>query len=275
MSFWPSSILLGLAAVIAWRRRRETPERFLLAWIIPAWLVFELVPTKLPHYILPLYPAIALLSGQALVAASNGALAARRRWLDGIAIALWVIVALALIGGLVTLPITLGSGLAALSLLPAVVVVGGGTMLLRRLGRTTSASAAFAVAAVAILVFAPSFAELLPGLDRLWLSRSAAEMVAHHPAPPGSAVDTVGYSEPSLVFLLGGNTRTVAAEQAATDLAMHAGTLALVASGDDEIFRRALAGHGAQAMKLGETTGINYSRSGRLMVLALYTAAPH
>ena len=41
----------------AGRRRR----RFLLAWLVPSWIVFELVVTKLPHYVLPLYPAIAIL----------------------------------------------------------------------------------------------------------------------------------------------------------------------------------------------------------------------
>ena len=28
------------------------------AWVVPAWIAFELVPTKLPHYVLPLYPAV-------------------------------------------------------------------------------------------------------------------------------------------------------------------------------------------------------------------------
>ena len=30
-------------------------------WLVPSWIVFELVVTKLPHYVLPLYPAIAIL----------------------------------------------------------------------------------------------------------------------------------------------------------------------------------------------------------------------
>ena len=42
--------------------------RFLLAWIIPAWVLLELAPTKLPHYVLPLYPALALLCGAAVMA---------------------------------------------------------------------------------------------------------------------------------------------------------------------------------------------------------------
>src|SRR5262249_853905 len=40
---------------------REPAIKFLLAWLVPSWLVFELVVTKLPHYVLPLYPAIAIL----------------------------------------------------------------------------------------------------------------------------------------------------------------------------------------------------------------------
>jgi 4-amino-4-deoxy-L-arabinose transferase-like glycosyltransferase len=37
-----------------------------LAWLLPSWIVFELVLTKLPHYVLPLYPAIAILTAGAL-----------------------------------------------------------------------------------------------------------------------------------------------------------------------------------------------------------------
>ena len=32
--------------------------RFALAWIVPGWVMFEAVPTKLPHYVLSAYPAL-------------------------------------------------------------------------------------------------------------------------------------------------------------------------------------------------------------------------
>ena len=32
--------------------------RFLVCWLVPAWLIFELTPTKLPHYTLPTYGAV-------------------------------------------------------------------------------------------------------------------------------------------------------------------------------------------------------------------------
>ena len=50
-----------LAAPAVWAAGGRRGPRFLLAWIMPAWIVFELVITKLPHYVLPLYPAIAIL----------------------------------------------------------------------------------------------------------------------------------------------------------------------------------------------------------------------
>src|SRR3954471_1291963 len=61
VTFWPGAPLAGLAAAPVWRARREPGAQYLLAWLIPSWIVFELVLTKLPHYVLPLYPAIAIL----------------------------------------------------------------------------------------------------------------------------------------------------------------------------------------------------------------------
>jgi 4-amino-4-deoxy-L-arabinose transferase-like glycosyltransferase len=66
VTFWPGAPLAGMAAPAVWRARREPGAQFLLAWLVPSWIVFELVLTKLPHYVLPLYPAIAILTIGAL-----------------------------------------------------------------------------------------------------------------------------------------------------------------------------------------------------------------
>ena len=70
-------MLAGLAAPMVWRSRREPGAQFLLAWLVPSWIVFEAVMTKLPHYVLPLYPAIAILTAGAL----DGGVLSRNRWL--------------------------------------------------------------------------------------------------------------------------------------------------------------------------------------------------
>jgi 4-amino-4-deoxy-L-arabinose transferase-like glycosyltransferase len=66
ITFWPGAPLAAMAAPAVWQARREPGAQFLLAWLVPSWLVLELVLTKLPHYVLPLYPAIAILTVGAL-----------------------------------------------------------------------------------------------------------------------------------------------------------------------------------------------------------------
>ena len=60
VGFWPGWLFLAPGIVYAIARAREGSVRFLLAWIVPAWIILELAPTKLPHYPLPLYPAIGI-----------------------------------------------------------------------------------------------------------------------------------------------------------------------------------------------------------------------
>lgn len=89
--FWPGTVLLvpgiWLAVTSLMRNRKTAPVgefgsaraasaaavddreasawRFLVCWLVPAWLVFEIAPTKLVHYTLPMYPALALMAGAA------------------------------------------------------------------------------------------------------------------------------------------------------------------------------------------------------------------
>ena len=68
--FFPATLFLvpGLVVAIREIRAKANPDSnliFLLAWLIPTWLIFEFLPTKLSHYSLPAYPALALLAGYA------------------------------------------------------------------------------------------------------------------------------------------------------------------------------------------------------------------
>jgi 4-amino-4-deoxy-L-arabinose transferase-like glycosyltransferase len=63
---WPMAPFAALAAPFVWAQRRSRQIAFLLAWLVPTWIVFELTPTKLPHYVMPLYPAIAIICALAI-----------------------------------------------------------------------------------------------------------------------------------------------------------------------------------------------------------------
>ena len=77
LTFWPGATLAAMAVPGVWAARREKGAKFLLAWIVPAWILLELVITKLPHYVLPLYPAIAIL----IAGVVDTSVLARQRWL--------------------------------------------------------------------------------------------------------------------------------------------------------------------------------------------------
>jgi 4-amino-4-deoxy-L-arabinose transferase-like glycosyltransferase len=272
LTFWPGSLLLGGAIAWAWRARASVAARFLIAWAVPFWLVLELVPTKLPHYLLPAYPALALLAGRALVALA-AAETKRQPALDAVATLLWAAAALALAATLVLLPLELGGGLAVAGAVAAAIILFFGARLALAYWRLPRPGIAARIVLLALLVLPASFALVAPGLDRLWLSREAAAAVARHPLPADAPVVAVGFSEPSLVFLLGTRTRSLSPEAAAQYVASAAGAAALVSDRDDDAFRHALAARGWQPRLLDRVAGVDYS-NGRWMVLTLYAGAP-
>jgi 4-amino-4-deoxy-L-arabinose transferase-like glycosyltransferase len=272
-SFWPGSLLLVPAIVRGWRRHEMPTERFLLAWLVPAWIVLELVPTKLPHYVLPLFPALALLAAAALADGVRLPPATWARRFDMLARGLWVLVSLGLAVLLIGLPLRFGNQIAPLKfsagVLGAVLLLAlSGALLWCRPGAEI-ATALFAALALAFAV--PAGWGVLPGLDRLWLSRAAAGLMARHPVGAGVPLVAVGYAEPSLVFLVGTTLRLTNPGGAAETLA-HGGE-ALVGGRDDPIFRQALSARGLVATPVGSVRGLDYS-NGQRMVLTLYDVAP-
>ncbi|HEV2301461.1 MAG TPA: glycosyltransferase family 39 protein [Stellaceae bacterium] len=263
-AFWPGSLYLVPALHRGWRRRRAPAERFLLAWLVPAWALFELVPTKLPHYVLPLYPALALFAGRALAELPTLAMPRGAAFADRAVAVLWSLATLALALLLVALPMRLGHGM-------SMAAIGGAALTLVLAGALLVARRRYALAAPLAFAFVATLAAVLPGLDRLWLSRSAAALVARDPPPAGEPLVSVGYSEPSLVFLLGPGTALLTPGNAAAALA-HGGR-ALVGESDRAAFQAALAAGGLLGRAEGAVSGLDYS-TGRRLVLTLYAVRP-
>ncbi len=269
--FWPGALFLGPAIAWGWKHRLDAPERFLIAWSIPFWLVLELVPTKLPNYLLPAYPALALMIGRALVAAADGDLVSWR-WLDrGLAL-IWVLAALGLAAALTIAPIHYGGGAGA-GLVAAAILLYLATRLVLAFWRGVSPGLVSRAVILALLVLPLAFAFVAPRLDRLWLSRAAAGLVARYGGAKEVPVAAAGYAEPSLVFMLGTKTMLVDAGRAAQHLTTARGALALVESRADAAFRGDLAARGWAPRAIGTISGLDYS-NGRTMTLTLYGGAP-
>ena len=202
VTFWPGAVLGALATPTIWKARREPGARFLLAWLIPSWIVFEAVMTKLPHYVLPLYPAIAIL----IAGIVEGGGLSKKRWLVA-GTAGWFIFPGVIAVAVPVLFFILNKdlGLPAWPFAAAAVIFGLFAWWLydadgpeRALLRGMAASVF-----IAITVYGIAF-PMLPGLFPSALV--AAEVRAAGCAEPQLA-STYAYQEPSLVFLLGTDTR--------------------------------------------------------------------
>jgi 4-amino-4-deoxy-L-arabinose transferase-like glycosyltransferase len=193
---WPLAPFLLLAIPFAWRERRDPAVLFLLAWAIPMWIVFEAVPTKLPHYVLPLYPALALLVG---LAAERQALPLQG-WLPRVVLGWLPVVALVLLGAV-------GVGLSVLEhVVPvlAIVILLAGVLLALAAWSAYFAgqagTAAFSATLSSVAVAWGVYAAAVPLISIVKISPRLAAAAREAGCPPQTMV-TAGYREPSLVFL--------------------------------------------------------------------------
>ena len=199
-TFFPGALLAGLAAPAVWRARAEPGCRLLLAWIIPAWLAFELVPTKLPHYVLPLYPALAILIAGVVDSRSLS----RNRWLVRGTV-WWFILMMTVAILLIALQTVIGQKLGLWTwLFAAAAVIFSLFAWLLYEADGAEASLARAVAASLMLSVA-AYAATFPGLRQIFPSVGLANYM-HGAGCADPVAMTAGFREPSLVFLAGTNT---------------------------------------------------------------------
>lgn len=276
VAFWPGSLFAAMAIPFVWMRRRSAQVRFLLCWIVPHWLVFEAIATKLPHYVLPTYPAIALLAAAALT--QPGGWRPPAAWwgraLLGLYAALWLLVGVTLACAGPVLVWVLQHRLPVASLIVPALSVPLLLLSAWLLVRGRPKDALLAVSGGAAILSAGLFLVVVPRLTTIWLSPRIAQTVAMVRPCPTSVLASASFSEPSLVFLAGQSTRLVdpaaAADFLDTDRACG---LALIGSRDEAAFRARLAAHGLAVQRLATIDGLNYS-TGKRLSLGLYEAKP-
>lgn len=262
-SFWPWAPLLVLAAGHAWRTRSEPGVRFLLGWAVPSWLMFEAAATKLPHYVLPVFPALAGLIALWLVAREKPVpppgrllVAAGLFAVPGLVLALAAIFALPMIEGTAA-PAAIALGLAAILLLAA----GARALVERRL-------AAFLGAATlaALCLYPAIFQFTLPRLDKLFISPRLVEARARFDACSDRPLAIVGYYEPSLVVAAGTDARRLSPEEALALLRAGDGWLIFVEEGRGLSLQELVDRAGVPLSVLAAVDGFNYNRGARTTI---------
>ncbi len=278
---FPASFALPAAARLVWRSARQPraehdPLRFLIAWAVPTFLLFELIPTKLIHYPLPTYPAIALLCGAALFAS------ARLRWrfttIAG--------VALFLLGGGAWVAITAYTATfmpgddaadfrrALQSALIGAGILGGAAAVLAlvRLPLYRTGTAVLAALAFEFMLRQ----HVLPEARAIHVSAEAAAALTRERLTPRDdrALWVVGYNETSLVFL----TRTNVHMTSPTDAGEHAGegeAMLIESRALAETEAELAARHLVFARRGAPVSGFNYSNGDRVDLYVGEVAPAH
>jgi 4-amino-4-deoxy-L-arabinose transferase-like glycosyltransferase len=265
-TFYPASILAGLAAPAVWAVRREPAARFLLAWLVPSWLIFELVVTKLPHYVLPLYPAIAILTAGAV----ETNVLSRRTWLVRGA-AWWLVAPILISVAAVTFAVIVAHDLAfpAWPFFAAAIICGLFAWLLYEADGAEQSlmRAVIGVLLLAIGVFSITLPWLRPVFPSVALSATLRDSGCPHPLAA-----SVGYEEPSLVFLAGTETRLTDAATAANFLSGGVCRFAFIESRQERAFALHADAIGLRYDRKPSVEGYNIS-NGQRLTIAIFASA--
>jgi 4-amino-4-deoxy-L-arabinose transferase-like glycosyltransferase len=263
LTFWPGAALAGMATPAVWRARREPGAQYLLAWLVPAWIVFELVITKLPHYVLPLYPAIAIL----IVGVLERGLLSRSAWIAR-GTAWWfvmpaIVSVAAVVGGMVLLrqpeflawPFAAGAVIFGLFAWWLYDHAHAERSLLNAIG------ASFLLVVCVYGVIVPSLAPLFPSVQIARALRSVQCV--------GPAAAAAGFHEPSLVFMVGTSTVLTNGSGAADFLLQGSCRFALVEWREERAFAQRAEAIGLRYNVATRIDGYNFSQ-GRAISVAVF-----
>ncbi|WP_422038756.1 ArnT family glycosyltransferase [Roseibium sp.] len=215
--FWPLPAFFLISLPLIWKERSSPLVVFSLAWFVPTWVVFELVATKLPHYTLPILPALALPVAAALM---EGAGEAAGKWMKRVGV---VLLALPPVG----LAVISFAGPFVLGVWPsppgAVIMAIGAVFGVAAASRLSKGIAlhAFPAATLSAVCIAIGFWGFVgPALTPIWVSPRLVAAIDEIPGCSASReVVTSGFHEPSFIFLEGTGTRIISPKGAAEFLA--------------------------------------------------------
>jgi 4-amino-4-deoxy-L-arabinose transferase-like glycosyltransferase len=269
LTFWPAAALAAMALPFVWSRRRDDGVAFLIAWVAPSWLLFEAFSTKLPHYVLPLYPAIAIATAMAI---SRGAVGPHRKGATGVALlipGIPIALTVGLVSGTWALDRTLP--VAALPVLLAACVLS--VLAWWAFSRAEVMRSAFTSLAAAILLALGVLGIAQLNLPALKISPRLADIARSAPCQ-APEVGTLGYREPSLVFLVGTDLEMFPNAQAAAEFTGRGGCrVTFVERRHEADYKAALAARNLTPELAARVPGFNIN-SGRRTEVAAYLTRP-
>jgi 4-amino-4-deoxy-L-arabinose transferase-like glycosyltransferase len=266
--FFPFAIYVLLAIPDVWDARKQAAIKFCLGWIIPTWIVFELSLTKLPHYTLPTYPALAILAAKMLVD-GYPVLAEKGRWVIAPAITLWLMIGMGFAVAFTLLPYLADHSWNIAQIIAALVlIIAQGVCLFLLFQRKMQSVMVMTFGSLLFIICV--FGNMLPSLQHLWVSRQIVQTAETLKACDDLQIVSASYGEPSLVFMAGTNTKLVPdGGTAAGEMKRNPCAVGVVDDKHKQAFLDSFATNETQPAPMGKVEGLNIGH-GHATVLTLY-----
>ena len=270
LTFFPFALFVFFAVPDAWKNRQDAAVKFCLGWILPTWIVFELSLTKLPHYVLPVYPALALLAAKFLLDGFPTVAETARLLPVALAVSLWLMLGVGFATVFALLPVFSDNHWSGLQIAAGMILMLSQGIALFLLPRQRIASLV-ALTIGSLIFMTVTFGNTLPQLQKIWLSREIVEAVEPIKPCPQTQIVSVGYHEPSLVFLAGTKTLFLTnGGDVAVALRQDVCRVAVVAAKHKQEFLDSFVEIPQQPHEAGAIKGLN-SGHGAQLELTLYT----
>ncbi len=212
--FFPMSLILLQSILWIIKESKSDDNFLLLAWVLPNLFILELIPTKLPHYSLPLYPALALLSAGYLASFDNYQISNKKININVILSNILYFFSFSVFLFFILKSIKQFSSTISyynLIIFLLFLLYLASILINLRLSKVKSMYYQVFIACITSFFI---FGFLLPKLDKLWISKNILEALKQDNINLDSDyIATIGYNEPSLIFTLGTNTKILSSLQ--------------------------------------------------------------
>ena len=266
---FPASLFFGKLALLGGQIFKTDKGRFAIAWLISYWVMIELTPTKLPHYILPALPALSLLIVMCFTMPETEV--KWRRYLG------YGLSAMAGFSGLVFVLLLgygalrfggTGAGEAFFLSLLAILLTGALLYGFWRWMANPQSGLMALLLVLGALIHMVVVGGIIASSERLHVSTKLADEISGLKGKP-ALIAAAGYHEPSMVFLLGRDTLLISETEAALLLAEADDALAIIESRKLEGFQKVIQELSLEVKQVSEVSGFNISK-GRDVRLYLY-----
>ena len=263
---FPASIFLGALFRTNAQFWRSDASRFCLIWLLSYWLIIELIPTKLPHYILPIIPALMMLIGRAIFIPIS-----KIKWRRTAEIVMSLLSCLfgilLLVGGLwASAKFGAENGAFAFAFVIFGMLLVGGIFFasfkwIRNDTReiTTRGQYIFLACILGIIFNCIFFSGIIGNLKSLHVASLIEEKLERLPVKT-KIIALAGYHEPSSVFKLGEDILLLNADEAALLLAEAPEALIIVESRQIDQFKSAASNLNVVYHQSSQIKGFNISK---------------